>query len=283
MEEIDQQVLSRWEELMKEHLLTSPRAHSEDAWMYKQRLIRDFGMGSFWDSVPGAIRIWVKGEPKLICLNDVRSMPLVTTTVTPDDGYMYNRGRVSFKASQGTVPSWDNNVPTLTDKDLEWLSSEHRNHIFANRSSVSVRWLSSGHLAIDWESCPEHNVLFAGTRGQPIGLAVLPDASTIGFPVHKTTDISYNHCLLNSNNLFVKWLMLVKAACATELYGLKAEHFEGIISLLQSPLGFHGLKLPHLIKYLERWRQMPNLPPELYPPDIQLTDDMFSDSPHEIK
>lgn len=78
--------------------------------------------------------------------------------------------------------------------------------------------------------------------------------------------------------------MSIKAACAIESYGLKAEHFGRIISLLHRPLAFEGLiELPGLVKYLEGWRQMPNLPLELYPPDIKLTEDMFSISPREKK
>lgn len=282
-EEFDPEVNSRWEEVLREHLSTSLRANSEDGWKYKQRLVSDFSLESFWSSVPGSIRIWVKGESKVICLNDIRSLPLVTTTMTIAHGHARMLGLSSPTASESTVPAWDNNAPTITDEDIEFLSSGHRKDIFKNRSSVLVRWLTSGHIAIDWESCTENDALFAGTPDEPVGLAVLPNASTIGFAVHKTTGSVSSHHLLNTSNMFIKWLMSVKTACATKSYGLKDEQFRGIISQMGSPLSYQGHKLPNLVRYIEAWKQMPNLPPDLYPPDIKLTDDMFSISPSEIK
>jgi molecular chaperone HtpG len=282
-EEFDPEVQSRWEEVLREHLSTSLRANSEDGWKYKQHLVSDFSLESFWSSVPGSIRIWVKGESKVICLNDIRPLPLVTTTVTIGHGYAHMLGLSSPSASERTVPAWDNNVPTITDEDIDFLSSGHRNDIFKNRSAVLVRWLTSGHIAIDWESCAENDALFAGTPDAPVGLAVLPNASTIGFAAHKTTGNVSSHLLLNTNNMFVKWLLSVKTACVSKSYGLKDEQFKGIISQMESPLKYHGHKLSNLVGYIEAWKQMPNLSPELYPPDIKLTEDMFCIYPHEEK
>lgn len=282
-EEFDPELHSRWEEVLREHLSTSLRANSEDGWKYKQHLVSDFPLEPFWSSVPGSIRIWVKGESKVISLNETRSLPLITTTVTLVSVYAKALGLGSPSASQSTVPAWDNNAPTITDEDIDFLSSDHRKDIFKKRSAVLVRWLTSGHIAIDWESREGNDALFAGTTDQPIGLAVLPNASTIGFAVHKTTGNVTSHRLLNTNNMFVKWLMSVKTACSTKSYGLKDEHFRGIISQMDSPLSHHGHKLPNLVKYIEAWNQMPNLPLDLYPPDIKLTDDMFSISPREAR
>ena len=110
---------------------------------------------------------------------------------------------------------------------------------------------------------------------------MLPNASTIGFAVHKTTGNVSFHCLLNTNNLFVKWLLSVKTDCAIKSYGLKDEHFRRISSLLDNLPSSMGMSYKTSIRYIAGWRQMPNLPREFYPPNIKLTNDMFSISPRQ--
>ena len=265
-----------WEDILREHLAATRRATAEDAWMYKQMLVESFPFPSFWASLPATIRVYKDGQARLMSLEEVQKMPLVSTTTSSRTFALLHS--LSGRAND-TVPAWDTGAATLTDSNLERLSDGHRASIFRNRAAMNIRWLSSGHLAIDWQASTESDALFTGSSGRPIGIATLPDSTVIGTSIHKTTDGIYSHCLLNANHPFVQWLMLVKDACQHGRHGLSQEQFARIVSLLGDPLGFHGLRLASLARYVDGWRKLPGLPPELYPPDIELKEGMFTLSP----
>ena len=81
-------------------------------------------------------------------------------------------------------------------------------------------------------------------------------------------------CLLNRNHPFVQWLLRVRDACEQNAYGLREEQFERLLRLLDTPVRHDGFELKDLVAYLDGWRKLPDLPPDLYPP-ANPTADMF--------
>ena len=52
-QEIDPGIITRWEEILKNHLSTSAFSISEDGWKYRQRLVDIFSFDSFWAILGG--------------------------------------------------------------------------------------------------------------------------------------------------------------------------------------------------------------------------------------
>jgi len=113
-------------------------------------------------------------------------------------------------------------------------------------------------------------------RENPIELTSFNSVAIVGSAIHKTTHSVYSCGLLNAEHPFVQWLILVKEACETQAHGLTKEHYARLLGLLRSPLLFRGHDLQKLKSYLERWQSLRDLPPELYPPSVDMNNDMFS-------
>ncbi len=272
---IDPELESRWEEILKEHLATSPRASSEDGWKYKQRLVHYFPLPSFWASIPETIKAQVKKETRLVSLEDLQTIPVVVT-IMPSSRFKLSevpvRADESGEAGQ-SVPVWHDDTLAIVEDDLGFLSDEHRQDIFRHRSIDSVKWLPEGHLALYWALGKKAEMLSQSER-QPLEVVNLSFSSTVGFCLHKTTGDVYEHGLLNGDHHFVRWLMQVRDFCEQNAYGLREEQFNQLVSLLETPVRHSGYELPKLIAYLNGWRKLPDLPPDLYPP-TNLTRDMF--------
>jgi hypothetical protein len=106
-------------------------------------------------------------------------------------------------------------------------------------------------------------------------LAQISESYTIGFAIHKTIDNVYKSVLINGNNEFIKWLIAVKASCASGKCGLLFEQFKTLMTLLDDPLRYTGYDIELLTAYVEGWRLLPGLEPNLYPPVMEIAKDMF--------
>lgn len=258
-------------------MATSSRANSEDEWKYKQRLVDDFPLRSFWASFPETIRIQLEGEPKLVSLDEIKRMQEVATIM---HGSRFEPRKVSFQADrpdngEKSAIMWLGDTLAIVEADLRPLSNEHRTAVFTNRSVDSVQWSHDGHLVLYWTLNKRGEMLSRHAWSQPLEITSLPAFKVVGFRAHKTTDDVYGHGLLNASHPFVQWLIRVRESCEQNAYGLKKEQFEQLISLLETPIEHGGYELSSLVTYLEGWRSLPRLPPELYPPEEQLTEDMF--------
>jgi len=272
----DREIESRWQEILEEHLATSNRANSTDAWIYKQRLIGYFPSFSFWALVPETIQLYINGQPCLLSLKEVLPMKVVTVTMKVKSREDRLRTHIGEKhKTRQIVLANDNNEPTLTEDDLLKLSKAHRHAIFANRKASHLRWLTQEYIALDWSLCQEESIWYKSLVGPEMGLIMLTETLPIGFEVHKTISDTYGFILLNRSNSFIQWLIRIKDACELNQYGLQIEQFNKLMGLFKSPVAYYGLELSKLISYLEGWSRIPNLPLEFYPSEIELTSDMF--------
>jgi len=133
--------------------------------------------------------------------------------------------------------------------------------------------LSNSHLAIDWMKCDETEPFWEESIHK-ILLARLTNSNIIGFNIHPIIKYTY---ILNSNNEFVKWLIEIKKACAEDSLRIKMHQFNSLVSLVREAVAFpgYGQRPDKLNNYVEAWRKLPGLKPELYPPMMQFTEEMF--------
>jgi len=274
-----QEVSSRWEEILTEHLKTSPLALAVDGWKYKQRLVSDFPLQSYWEDVPGTVRMYMDGEYTLHPLKTVVCFPVIRVIMRWPWEHL--------EIDNGTPPEPEPHVLAkstgviLTHSDLGCLSDAHRRAIFSNRVIGGVCWTSENHFFIDWKLVDDKAgvLLNIEREDRPIEGVPLSDDATVGFSIHQTTDNVYKHCILNITNSLGHWIFGLRKTCSAGNCFVDSRMFKTLVSLLQTPLSHGGLEVEKLESYLKRWREIPNLSAEFYPPDISLSREMFVSRP----
>ena len=267
---IDPDIQNRWEELLTEHLAHSKFVRKEGGWKYKQKLAREFDIPSFWRSIDGMIPINTLECKQYVSLSNIINMPVLGSTTSPDD---LPRFSMFKKNKEKTIVEWDSNNNYIESTDLKHINDKIRKDIFKNRIATNVRWLSSSHLAIDWVNNDNVNVFWKESIYSFI-LAEYSDVSVIGFPIHSV--IEYAN-VLNSNNIMVKWLINVSNACDDPGSNVSSEQFKALMSLFNSLFDYFvdSEKVEKLKNYIEAWRKLPGLKQTLYPPTIEITQELF--------
>ncbi len=275
--ERDARVSSRWAEILTEHLETTERAKSSDAWAYKQALVGYFPFESFWAGLPGTIRFRTRDAFQLMSLREALQLPQFATTSVA-------RRRISPRRETGN----SNLTPpdaahTLVAEDFATLSEEHRSELFRKRSVQSFEFLSPIDTAIRWTSSPPQVLQFGRTWSRPAYLVSFGVPRVVGTEIHKTWSSVYPALLFNSDNPLINWLTLVRRSCATGEYSLTQEQFDRLYLLLDNSTRFPSLAyVGHLNAYLNAWRLM-TLPGELRPPDGEVTADLFYFTQEQVR
>lgn len=293
-ERLVRDILPSLEDLLRKHLSDAPRANSSDSWKYKQRLWALVPLRDFWQHVPGAIRIYVRGKPRLVSLEEIENFPIMTTTLDLTDSSIHLVHSYHYNGilHVNEVPSWDNDLPTITDGDIQPLSRWCMKGIFDKRRIRLVRWLKSKHLAVDWE-LGEREILFPRfynkllqSRDQYVAgvpfpgalrfeLTSLPDNQTIGFYLHNT-DTDWEHLTLNRNCSFVKWLMRLSGTQENKT-SMKEKELHYIMQSLHDSIRYHHNDefVKKLNECLSLLRELPEIPTDLRAPIWNLNQGMF--------
>ncbi len=278
----DPVLMSRLEEILKEHLNTTPRARGRDGWKYKQKLIDSIAAPKFWSYLPHTIQVYGRGKPKLVSLEELAKESVITTildfSVCCTLGSLQN---FSFlfdldkkrKKQLGKISVTHPRVPgtVLIERDINQLSYTHRRAIFESKRVELVNWSPKNHrLAIQWKTDRTSSSLF-DKKSHRLILARMPP-EVIGAKIHKTVDNIYECVLLNRKNSLVQWLLEVCRACQSEVFGLKTEQMNILIDLIETVVRYEGHKLDDLTKYLDQWRcELTGLPKKLSPPLLNKT------------
>ncbi|HEX8180067.1 MAG TPA: hypothetical protein VF525_11035 [Pyrinomonadaceae bacterium] len=263
--EPDPELTSRLEEILSEHLMNTSLAKSDDSWKYKQLLVDSFPLFEFWRALPQTIRIFQGNNSQLFSLDHVQAMPIITMVRHPD---WWGHSRMA-KSERNKVmtPAWDSADPSISEGDWRAISIEHKIALLKDRVPKNLRWLRSGHLAIDWHLGIANVVIINRERYY---LVEIPGSSILGFVDGSVTNEIY---LLNVNHPLISWSLLVREACDLGKCNLDKEQFEKLLLVIRGGLSILSAK--RLNNYIEGWRSLPDLPPELYPPEIELTDNML--------
>jgi len=203
-------------------------------------------------------------------LEEVLRFPVVTTVIHPKSpfyGYTREKPEVS-----PFVPAWDPGDVGISEDDLYWLSIEHTRDIFSERHVTGVRWLSSGHLAVDWKLGDNKSPLVGEAA---IGLIVFEDQNVVCFRLHPANN-SDQYVVLNTKNEFARWILRINDACQQGLPLPGVDQVKLLNHLLKWCAWFPGSpEFATLCQFISRWREIPDLPPELVPPSTRLSYRMF--------
>jgi len=265
--EDDPVIVSRWEEILRAHISSSAFSLSEDGWKYRQRLVDIFRLDSFWRSQEGMIPLRVEGNFAMFSLDVAERLPTLTIVL--------NHRRVNNKYSKEKsepIPATKSENPELFHDRL--LSRRHHESLINPRAPIRLSWLSEHYIAIDWSLVAGNSQPFAKITLSKWFLLELPLTTSIGC----SFDLQGSEALmfLNTNNCLVEWLTRVKSACMNDHENLTIQQFNTVIELMEKPFRYGAAGyLNHLQDYLDAWSKLPDLPPELYPPELRLTADMF--------
>jgi len=258
------EVRLRLEEALRKHLDESKLANSEGGWKYKNRIISDFPIYSFWASVTGMIPVLKKGERFLASFAEVCAEQIVTLVVAPEN--VENIALITNVEDEANLTVQKSRT-NIKFEDLEEVNSHFVREIFLKRKICSLRRLCNGQLTIDFEKGNNGDYLIRA--GQDL-LYGFQEANMIGMNIGRIKRI------LNSNNPLVKWLFLVRDACEQRKYGLAEDTFvkayKEIINILKYP-HLYTSDLSSIPQYLKSWQTLPNIPEDLFPPftKIELT------------
>jgi hypothetical protein len=95
----------------------------------------------------------------------------------------------------------------------------------------------------------------------------------LALEIHKTTGSTYGCLLLNQDHPLIQWLVQVKHACEQREYGLRPAQFETVLSLLDPVARYWGHEKKSLLRYLEQWKQIKNLPANYLPPAVDFPEE----------
>ncbi len=166
-------------------------------------------------------------------------------------------------------------LPYLTSRQIELLSYNHRNTIFQNREITDL-FFQDGRLMLTWTNRHSPPTITAKEAGDvPIEIVSLPFQSVVGFPIHKTIDVLSPCTLLNIEHNLIQWLVRIKDSCFRHEFCLAEEQFFILLRLLLTPVRYRGYELEKFLTYLDGWRDIKELPDDLYPPELALDDNCF--------
>lgn len=259
------EINSRMEEILREHLATSPRSNSGEGWKYRQALVTSFPLISFWSSVPEMLPIRKDGRAELVRLTDIHGWKTLTSLrATKDEGeYSY--------LTEDQISSVELSGPLLIDSDFVHVSTYQRAAIFDGRAATNIRWLMPGCLAIDWSCDVPDNIFYHEPYVGKFWLVEVPDLSLLGF--HDLFSSSY---MLNVHHPHVQWLMKVKSYCHKGEYGFSEQQFYVLMSEFSRPIRFPSYYCQSLNSYLKAWIKVPDLPADAYPPAEEVTPEMLT-------
>jgi hypothetical protein len=263
----------KWEEILNEHLMTSARAKSDDAWKYKQKLIKLFPLKTFWNYAPETIKIYFNETYKIVSLNELLTFQQIKVVMRLDDRYSSDAPENMEKLLIGL----ESNIPLFNYLDLQHISEMHLSSIFDNSVVVEkIQWLSNDCLAITWtrNEVESRRLYVEGYELIPIEL---DNPDLLSLQAHKIKwGFMGDVYLLNITHPITQWVMNVRNACLEEKYGLKKWQIEQLLSkIVESSTYYLGYKINELQQYISQWKEIPNLPEDLYPPEIELTWEMF--------
>lgn len=264
-------IVSRWEEILTEHLQATPRAVSDDGWRYKQRLAHYFRFPDFWSSVPGTIPLVIKGERQLVSLVDAGGISSIIVTIirvpaTP---------RRKKRASLPNVVKYEPGRVYVHGDDLQHLSDEHRAELFSARTIREIRTVDGQYLEVEWiRGINAAYRSLSDDVSEPVGAIKLLDPSLVGGALHKTTGSVYDHVVMNTDHPLVKWLLRLRVACEQKEFGL-SDQYNRTLTLALTPLRQGGYRFEKLAQYLEQWEALAHLPDDLRPPKMSERDCIF--------
>ena len=256
----DKAVISRWKEILEQHLIETPLAQKEDAWIYKLKLAELVPIPGYWERKDGLIRMFQNGQKHLISLVEIMSMPVIATIIRPRGGY-----------SDGE-PTWNEATPALLGGDMQsYLPQKFGSAIFAKRFVEKIYWLDRDYVSLFWRKGDSSTTI----------IDELPDETKLLYSISMSygslvgmTSTSMSIGIFNKKHPFVHWLFRFREACLKGDFNLDIEQFDKLFNHFRHS-SFSKYTLKSLENYLIELGRIPGLPDYLKPPNLELTPEMF--------
>jgi molecular chaperone HtpG len=251
------------ENILRKHLDKSKLAR-EEGWKYKNRIISEFPIYSFWASVPETICVLKKGEQYLASFAEIVAEEVITLLVAPEN--VGNAYHITEFEDDANLPFHKTEIG-IRYEDFEKIDRHFRAEIFQNREICCLRKLRGGQLIIGWKKTRNgDNIIEAD--GKNFLLYEFEKDTALGISIDGLPGI------FNSNNPLIKWLFLVRDACKQGKYGLTENNYRRalreITNILRYPHLYSG-EQSTLPQYLRSWRTIPGIPKSLLPPFENIT------------
>jgi hypothetical protein len=235
-------------------------------------------LGPFWRDIPDTVRCFLNREVTLKSVAELEEKETVTLVIrvgwsryrqSPEPEKWLNRLLSRIRTADEAL---------ITSYDLMRLSGLTESSILNSRNVSGVRFLSNSVVAFMFTKVPQDEsppYMFRSVQGK-LSLVSFPGPEPIGFrlPV-------YDRVVLNSENILVQWYLRVRASSQEGRFGLTEDKLNRLSDLLLDVCKYAILTdpIPKLTAYLTAWRTIPGLPPELYPPETNLTPGRFELQP----
>jgi hypothetical protein len=193
----------------------------------------------------------------------------------------FHRGTViRIRRESNRSPDWG--TPDWIDRrDFERISEEHLKMLLEGRVPIASS-STKDYLGIRWDRVDDSAArnLRQSTYGDPCYAIPFGDSRLAGASPHKV-GLARHVVIVNADHWLGKWLGDIAVAAKRGEAGLHASDVDRVITNLETPLRLAGYKLDNLLQYLAQWRSRSEVPMELRPPELPLTEDMFGTTPLE--
>jgi molecular chaperone HtpG len=281
-------IRQRLKQALSEHLDTTELTKKQDSWKYKNELVNEYGLMSFWQACPGMIPIYRGGKFTTTSLDQIQSIDSITSV------HKKFGDRFEIRRSQDESPLPSNLINVqeadiIIGSDLALLDGKIMSALIDLRLPTYVRSIEDEYVSIDWQLMGQdanedmNNRIYVSEmhRGENmyIGIKVnnIQNERHVAYFISGTKYPMYwVRGLWNVNNPLVKWLIKIQDACQAGSYDLKRQ-LSKVFGFLNSYSSGHGgvSNLWNLNIYLKGWSGIQQLSDELYPPKIEITEDMF--------
>ncbi|GGG71862.1 HD domain-containing protein [Paenibacillus radicis (ex Gao et al. 2016)] len=266
----DPVLFERFIEIVEDHLKNSPVHNAPDGWYYIHSILDHAPQIILHFMDYSLIRVYVNGAAKVISLNEFESLEEFVTIT--DISHRYNKSRA--KTDNINDCAQDTNLPTLFEDDLNILSRSIR--VFNDRYPYKVEKLINERYAkTHWKKGRKKIIegKNSGNYGENFVVSSYVDDEIFGFRLIENRQ--GNIVILNENNKLVNWILRIQDFIDRENNALVTSAFNKLLELLKIPIRLGGYEYEELSNQFEKWKEIPNLPDELIPPQIQISKSMF--------
>ena len=249
-----------WTQLLMSHLSTPPARFEGRQWLYLQGLMTKFYDKILWDDVPGMVQFFENGQSVCLSLAETSKLPrfLMLAPTGRPSAELDTRDLAAHLSGNGT--------PTMCAEDLGELSLYCLDRMIQSRYILTAHFIDNL-IVTEWSLSTKTQFL---PRRRAIGSGELFLGAVVCDVPILYCNIGYTmRVIVSSHHTFGEWLSSVRAAFNTGQPGLSEKHVYGLEAKIVNCCE-QGWNTDELAEFIAHWREIPNLPPDLVPPDVDL-------------
>jgi hypothetical protein len=266
-----------YERLLDAHLASTPLARGPRGWRYRQQLVGEFPLPTYWRTAPGVVRAFRAGEEVHCSAREVMEAPRLTVILTSDSLDV----SVRKLWSELLVQAWraDAGEMVLLGTDLEAMPPELHWALVSYRKPVRFRLLHGAYAEAVFGSATDAlPTLGAGISGRDDFYVVDIDSPNVLRISLQRAYWPWGPNLLNQRHPFTRWIVQLDEARRRGDGRVSEDQFWRLLHLVRAARPKYAGKdgdLAALNAFVAAWRESGALAPDLLPPDAALSPDEF--------